>query len=208
MRLGIFISGSGTNMEAILEHFQRGYFSKVDEISFVLSDSSDAFGLRRAQAFNIRTLVVEKRRGEKREAYESRIVEAISPFKVDMVALAGFMKILSPFFLEKFHGTVLNIHPSLLPAFPGLNAQKQAFDYGVKITGCTVHYVDSNLDGGPIILQRSVERFPGDDCEALRLRILVEEHKLYSEAIEIVSVGKCRTDGRYVEIKREKGDEI
>ncbi|HOW52798.1 MAG TPA: phosphoribosylglycinamide formyltransferase [bacterium] len=202
MKIGIFISGSGTNMDAVVRSWHAGRFSQVDEVSFVLSDKADAAGLAKAAAHGVPTLTVARRKGEPREHHEARLLEAIVSYPVDLIVLAGFMRVLSPYFLSRFPGKIINIHPSLLPAFPGVDAQHQAFDHGVKISGCTVHFVDESLDGGPILLQKAVERLDGDTTEDLRQRILTEEHKLLSEAIEIVTTGRYRVSNRYVRVER------
>jgi len=202
MKVGIFISGSGTNMDAVIRSWRSGKFSRVDPVCFVLSDKPDAPGIAKAAAQGVQTLVVQRRKGEPREHHEARILEAIASYDVGLIVLAGFMRVLSPYFLSRFKGKVINIHPSLLPSFTGVDAQHQAFDHGVKVTGCTVHFVDESLDGGPIILQRAVERLDNDTAEELRLRILTEEHRLLSEAIEIVTTGRYRVSNRYVRVER------
>ncbi len=203
MKLGLFISGSGTNMDAVIRSWRMGRFSRVESVGFVLSDKPDAPGLVKAAAQGVPTLAVPRRKGEAREAHEARILEAIAPYRVELIVLAGFMRVLSSHFLSRFTGKVINIHPSLLPSFPGVDAQHRAFDHGVKITGCTVHFVDESLDGGPIILQRAVERHNADTAEDLRLRILAEEHKLLSEGIELVTTGRYRITNRYVSCGEE-----
>jgi phosphoribosylglycinamide formyltransferase-1 len=155
------------------------------EIALVLSDQPDAKGLRSAQERGLKTLVVE-RRGRKREEHEREIVSALREERVDLICLAGYMRVLSPFFVDAFKMRILNIHPSLLPSFPGLDAQRQALEHGVKFSGCTVHYVDNTLDGGPIIAQRAVPVLDDDTVETLSSRILEQEHILYPEALASV----------------------
>lgn len=155
------------------------------EIALVVSDQPGAAGLRKAAERGIETLVIE-RRGRPREEHDREIVAALKQRNIDLVCLAGYMRVLSPEFLNPYRGRILNIHPSLLPSFPGLNAQQQALDHGAKFSGCTVHYVDETLDGGPIIAQRAVTVLPNDTVEDLSARILVEEHRLYPEAVRIV----------------------
>ena len=152
------------------------------EIAIVISDKAGARGLELAQERGIETRVVE-RRGRNREEHEREIIEVLRESRVDLVCLAGYMRLLSPCFIEAFRGKILNIHPSLLPAFPGLDAQRQALAHGVKVSGCTVHFVDETLDGGPIIAQRTVPVLDGDTVETLSARILEREHKLYPEAV-------------------------
>jgi len=155
------------------------------EIAVVISDKSGARGLELARERGIETLAIE-RRGRNREEHEREIVAALRERQVDLVCLAGYMRLLSPCFIEAFHGRILNIHPSLLPAFPGLDAQRQALEQGVKISGCTVHFVDETLDGGPIIAQRAVPVIEGDTVDSLSARILEQEHQLYPEAVRLV----------------------
>lgn len=155
------------------------------EIVVVISDKADARGLELAAERGIEAIAVE-RKGRKREAHEEEIIRMLSERRVDLVCLAGYMRLLSPCFIEAFRGRVLNIHPSLLPSFPGLDAQRQALEHGVKFTGCTVHFVDETLDGGPIIAQRAVPVLAGDTVETLSTRILEQEHQLYAEAVALV----------------------
>ncbi len=203
MDISVFISGSGTNMEALVRRWREGGFSRVDRVAFVLSDKADAPGIEKARRYGVETIVVPRRKGEAREQHEERILSAIAPFSIDILVLAGFMRVLSPSFIRRFGRPIINIHPFLLTAFSGVNAQEQAFNYGVKVSGCTVHFVDESLDGGPIILQRAVERYDGDTAEDLRLRILAEEHRLLGEAVEIVTTGRYRIEKRYVHITEE-----
>lgn len=204
MKVGIFISGTGTNMKKILERYREDYFSTISSISFVLSDKSSAQGLKTAEAFGFNSIAIPRKPREKRLDHENRIFEAIAPFNVGTIVLAGFMRILSSEFIKNFPGYIINIHPSLLPAFQGVNAQKQAFDAGVKISGCTTHFVDETLDGGPVILQRAVERKDSDTLESFSERILMEEHKLLPETLEIVTAGKFRDYRGYIKVEKHK----
>ena len=158
------------------------------EIAIVISDKSNAPGLALAKERGIETLAIE-RRGRSREEHEQEIIAALREHDVDLICLAGYMRLLSPCFVEAFKGRILNIHPSLLPAFPGLDAQRQALEHGAKVSGCTVHFVDETLDGGPIIAQREVPVLEGDTVETLSARILEQEHKLYAEAVASVLAG-------------------
>lgn len=155
------------------------------ELVVVISDKADAAGLKLAQERGIEALAIE-RKGRKREEHEQEIIEALSERRVDLICLAGYMRLLSPCFVEAFRNRILNIHPSLLPLFPGLDAQRQALEHGVKFTGCTVHFVDETLDGGPIIAQRVVPVLEGDTVETLSARILEQEHQLYAQAVRSV----------------------
>jgi len=183
-RIGILISGRGSNMVALADAVSTGRIPNA-QIAVVISDQVNAAGLAKAKTRGIETVVVE-RRGRSREDHDREIVAALKARRVDLVCLAGYMRVLSDEFLDAFRGRILNIHPSLLPSFPGLDAQKQALEHGVKWTGCTVHFVDETLDGGPIIAQRVVPVRDDDTVETLSERILVEEHQLYPEAVGIV----------------------
>lgn len=183
-RIGILISGRGSNMVALADAVNDGRIADA-EIAIVISDQPKAAGLRRATERGIETLVIE-RRGRQRAEHDREVVAALVARKVELVCLAGYMRILSREFIETFSGRILNIHPSLLPSFPGLDAQQQALKHGAKVTGCTVHFVDENLDGGPIIAQRIVPVHDDDTVETLSARILIEEHKLYPEVVSLV----------------------
>ena len=183
-RLGILISGRGSNMVALADSVEEGRIPNA-EIAVVVSDQANAAGLVKARKRGIETLVIE-RRGRTREEHDREIVEALRARNIDLICLAGYMRILSRGFIDAYRGCILNIHPSLLPSFPGLDAQKQALEHGVKLTGCTVHFVDETLDGGPIISQRVVPVHEEDTAETLSARILIEEHKLYAEAVDKV----------------------
>ena len=180
----MLISGRGSNMLAISDAIDAGKIPGA-EIVIVLSDKSDAGGLLAADERGLKTRIVE-RRGRSREEHEREIIEILKDHEADLVCLAGYMRLLSPCFIEAFRGRIVNIHPSLLPAFPGLDAQRQALDHGVKVSGCTVHFVDETLDGGPIIAHRAVPVLEDDTVETLSARILEQEHELYPEAISKV----------------------
>jgi len=193
--LGILLSGRGSNFEAIADNVASG---KLDAtIALVISNKADARGIESARRRGLQALVIPSK-GMPREEHDRLIVAALEERKVDLVCLAGYMRLLSPWFIGQFPNRILNIHPSLLPAFPGLDAQKQAFDYGVKVSGCTVHFVDADLDHGAIILQKSVPVLDTDDDHRLAARILEQEHIAYSEAIRIVLEGRYRILGRRV----------
>ncbi len=193
--LGILLSGRGSNFEAIADSVASG---KLDaSIALVVSNRSDAAGIESARRRGLNAEVIPSK-GKVREEHDREVVAALRAHQVDLVCLAGYMRLLSPWFVQQFPNRILNIHPSLLPAFPGLDAQKQAFDYGVKVSGCTVHFVDENLDHGAIILQKVVPVLDGDDEPTLAARILEQEHVAYSEAIRIVLEGKYRIEGRKV----------
>ena len=195
-RLGILISGRGSNMLALADAVAAGRVPGA-RVGVVLSDRETATGLARARGRGLEAVAVA-RRGRTREEHEAEIVSALRAHEVTLVCLAGYMRLLSPGFVAAFRGRLLNIHPSLLPAFPGLDAQRQAVEHGVKVSGCTVHFVDETLDGGPIVLQRAVPVFDSDTPETLAARILKEEHVAYAEAVALVASGACRVEGRRV----------
>ena len=183
-RIAILISGRGSNMVALADAIKNGTIQNA-EIALVISDQPDAKGLSIAEDRGLKTLAIE-RRGRKREEHEREIVSVMRDERVDLICLAGYMRVLSPYFVDAFKGHILNIHPSLLPSFPGLDAQRQALEHGAHVSGCTVHYVDNTLDGGPIIAQRTVPVIPDDTVESLSARILEQEHILYPEAVASV----------------------
>ena len=195
-RIGVLLSGRGSNFEALADSVASGRIPNA-EIALVLSNREAAAGIDCAKARGLNARVIPSK-GVEREAYDRLVVAALNEAKVDLVCLAGYMRLLSPYFVSAFAQKILNIHPSLLPSFPGLEAQKQALDYGVKFAGCTVHFVDENLDAGPIILQSVVPVEDGDTEEALSARVLKEEHWIYSEAVKIVLEGKYKILGRRV----------
>jgi phosphoribosylglycinamide formyltransferase-1 len=194
-RLGILLSGRGSNFLAIADQVHAGILKDVAEIAIVISNVEDAYGLERARGLELPTaLFVSK--GRKRAEHDADVAVCLREHGVDLVILAGYMRLLSPEFIAAFPNRILNIHPSLLPAFTGLDAQTQAFDYGCKVAGCTVHFVDEQLDHGVIVLQRSIPVLDSDDAHSLSERILAEEHVAYSEAIARVLSGEYRVEGR------------
>ena len=194
-RLGILISGRGSNFEAIAANVQSGALDA--EIALVISNRAEAQGLEIARARGLNAVCLPSK-GLDREVYDRMLVAELRKHEVGLVCLAGFMRLLSAGFIREFPQRILNIHPSLLPAFPGLDAQHQALAHGVKLTGCTVHFVDQDLDAGPIVLQAAVPVKDDDTVDTLSARILKEEHRIYSEAIRIVIAGNYRMDGRRV----------
>jgi phosphoribosylglycinamide formyltransferase-1 len=188
MNIGILISGRGSNMVALVDAVKSGEIPN-SEVAIVISDKANAAGLQKAQERGIETVVVE-RNGRTREEHDAEIIEELNRREVELICLAGYMRLLSCDFIKAFPNRIINIHPSLLPAFPGLDAQKQALEHGVNITGCTVHFVNEELDAGPIILQRTVEVAANDTVDTLSVRILKEEHQAYVEALrQIVAKG-------------------
>src|ERR1700745_887911 len=195
-RIGVLLSGRGSNFEALSDSISAGRIANA-EIAVVVSNREGAPGVNRALARGLATRVIPSK-GLEREPYDRLVVTALREAKVELICLAGYMRLLSAFFVAAFPQRILNIHPSLLPSFPGLESQKQALDYGVKFAGCTVHFVDENLDAGPIIVQAVVPVKDDDTEAALSERILKEEHRIYSEAVRIVLEGKYRIAGRRV----------
>jgi phosphoribosylglycinamide formyltransferase-1 len=194
-KLGILLSGRGSNFLAIADSVAAG---RIDaDIAVVLSNRASAPGLEAARARGLNAVALPSQ-GQDREVYDQSVISELRRHEVDLVCLAGYMRMLSPAFVRAFPHQILNIHPSLLPAFPGLDAQRQAFDHGVKVAGCTVHFVDEQLDGGPILLQATVPVHDADTAETLAARILAEEHRIYTEAIHLVLSGNWRIEGRRV----------
>jgi len=194
LRLGVLLSGRGSNFLAIAEYIRSGKLKGV-EIAVVISNVPDSGGLAAAQQLSLPHAVLVSK-GRKRQEHDADLIACLRAHRVDLVCLAGYMRLLTPEFIAAFPNRILNIHPALLPAFPGLDAQRQAFDYGVKVAGCTVHFVDEHLDHGVIVLQRTVPVEETDDAHALAERILVEEHVAYSEAIARVASGEYEIRGR------------
>jgi len=192
--LGILLSGRGSNFVAIADSIDTGRIPEAG-ITIVISNRANAPGVEAAQKRGLNVLVIPSK-GKDREAHDREVVAALKEHKVDLICLAGYMRLLSPWFVQQFPRRILNIHPSLLPAFPGLEAQQQAFAYGVKVSGCTVHFVDEELDHGAIIVQKTVPVLDSDDEHTLAERILTQEHIAYAEAINVVLEGKFKVAGR------------
>ena len=194
-RLGILLSGRGSNFEAIADNVTAGRIDAT--IAVVISNRPEARGLETARARGFNAVCIPSK-GIERETYDRMVVAELKKNNVDLVCLAGFMRLLSACFVREFPLRILNVHPALLPSFPGLDAQHQAVEHGVKISGCTVHFVDENLDAGPIVVQAAVPVLDDDTADTLSARILKEEHRIYSDAIRIVLAGKFRVEGRRV----------
>lgn len=198
-KLGILLSGRGSNFEAIADSIQAGRLDA--EIVIVISNRADAPGLESARQRGLNTRLIPSK-GRVREEHDAEVVAALQEAHVDLVCLAGYMRLLSPEFIHAFPDRILNIHPSLLPAFPGMDAQKQALEYGVKVSGCTVHFVDEHLDHGAIILQKTVPVLESDDVHSLSARILEQEHISYTEALQLLTSSQCEVQGRKVVKKK------
>jgi len=195
-RIGVLLSGRGSNFEALADSVAAGRIPGA-EIAMVISNRPDAPGIERAKSRGIPAAAIPSK-GLERETYDRQVVALLQEKRVDLICLAGYMRLLSPYFVAAFPNRILNIHPSLLPAFPGLESQRQALEYGVKFAGCTVHFVDENLDAGPIVLQAVVPIADADTEETLSAKILTEEHRIYTAAVNIVLQGKYRISGRRV----------
>jgi phosphoribosylglycinamide formyltransferase 1 len=197
-RLAILLSGRGSNFEAIADHIANGQLDA--SIAVVVSNRPEARGLALARERQIPAVALPST-GMDRESYDRVLIETLRSYQPDWICLAGYLRVLSAGFVREYANRILNIHPSLLPAFPGLDAQRQALDYGVKITGCTVHFVDEYLDAGPVVMQAAVPVYDDDTADSLSARILQEEHRIYSEAIQLVLQGNYRIEGRRVILK-------
>ncbi|HSG30338.1 MAG TPA: phosphoribosylglycinamide formyltransferase [Thermodesulfobacteriota bacterium] len=192
-KIGVLVSGSGTNLQAIID-------SNIPscEITIVISNKPDAYALNRAEKHNIPAEVINHKDYDSREAFERQLIKCLDEKGVELIVLAGFMRVLTPFFVKHYKHRIINIHPALLPSFPGVNSTKQAFDYGVRFTGCTVHFVDDGVDTGPIILQSVVEITPDDTEDTLLEKIHEQEHIVFPKAVRLFCDGKISIDGRKV----------
>ncbi len=199
LKLGVLISGSGSNLQSIIDHIEKGSLNAV--IKIVISNNPDAYGITRAKKHGLPVQVFNHQNFKSREDFDLELIKSLQDNQVQLVVLAGFMRILTPAFLQAFPQRIINIHPALLPAFPGTSVQKQALEYGVKFSGCTVHFVDEGVDTGPIIIQSVLPVYGDDTEETLAARILKEEHRIYPQAIQFYADGKIEIDGRKVKIK-------
>ena len=198
MNIAVFVSGNGTNLEAIIDAISRGEINA--KIALVVSDNKDAYALARAKKANVETFVLSAKGFKSREDYDKEIIKELEKRSVKLVVLAGFMRLLSPYFIRQYKNKIMNIHPALLPSFKGTRGIKDAFEYGAKTTGVTVHFVDEELDHGPAILQEAVSIDEGDTLETLEEKIHKIEHKLYPKAIQLFVEGKLKIEGRRVRI--------
>ncbi len=198
VNLGVLVSGSGSNLQSIIDNIERGTLPA--RIAIVVSNNPGAFALERARKHGIAAVVIEHAGFADRESYDRRVVDTLQAHGVELVVLAGFMRVLSPLFLRAFPMRVMNIHPALLPSFPGTHGQRKAFDYGVKFSGCTVHFADEGVDTGPIIIQAVVPVYDADTEDTLSRRILKEEHRIYPQAIRLYAEGKLHVEGRKVRV--------
>jgi len=199
-KIGVLVSGNGTNLQALIDAVDKEQIKA--EITVVISNKPKVFALERASLSGINTIYLEEKPDLSREEYDNKVKEVLDDYGVDLVLLAGFMRILSPAFVQHYKGRMMNIHPSLLPAFPGLDAQQQALDYGVKVTGATVHFVDEGLDSGPIIIQSPTLISEDDTIETLKTRVLRVEHWIYPQAVQLYLEGKLKIEGNKVRVEK------
>ncbi|OCL28493.1 phosphoribosylglycinamide formyltransferase [Orenia metallireducens] len=200
LKIGVLASGRGSNLQSIIDSIKAGELRA--EIKVVISDKEGAKALDRAEKYDIANKYVNPKAYKNKENFEQAMIDVLEEYGVELVVMAGFMRILSPYFVKQYRNRVMNIHPSLLPSFTGLHAQKQALDYGVKVAGCTVHFADEGMDTGPIILQAAVPVKDDDTEETLSQRILVEEHRIYPEAIKLFSEGRVEVKNGKVKIRK------
>jgi len=201
-KIAVLVSGGGSNLQSIIDSVESGYLNI--KIAVVLSNKEEAYGLTRAKNNQIPTQIVNHGDFKNREEFENRLIEILDGYAVELVVLAGFMRVLTPLFVNHYHHRIMNIHPAILPSFPGTHAQKQALDYGVRFSGCTTHFVDEGTDTGPIIIQAIVPVLPDDTEETLGSRILKEEHRIFPESLKLWSEGRIRIEGRKVRVLKNK----
>lgn len=206
LKIGVLVSGSGSNLQSIIDKIEQGALSA--QIAVVVCNNPQAFAIERCKKHNVPLTLISHNDYPDRMAFDMKLAEILKGHGVELVVMAGFMRVLSPEFLSEFPMKVINIHPALLPSFPGLHGQKQAFDYGVKFSGCTVHFADSGVDTGPIIIQAIVPVFDDDTEESMSSRILREEHRIYPQAIQLYAEGKLEVRGRKVLFKGESRDKL
>ncbi len=199
INIAVFISGRGSNFLALLKNIEKGVLKNC-QIAVVFCNNPNAKGLEYAAEAGIKTIVIPSKNRSDRVEYDKEIINALSEYNIDLICLAGYMRIVTEELVEAYKNKIINIHPALLPSFPGLHAQKQALDYGVKVSGCTVHFVDGGMDTGPIILQKTVPVYDNDTEDTLSARILEQEHTAYSEAVALYAAGRLKVSGRKVEI--------
>ncbi len=202
VNIGVLVSGSGTNLQSIIDNSEKGLLDA--DIKVVISNNPDAYALERSKKHHIPTVVIEQKNFKSREDFDRKMIEVLKSYSIELVVMAGFMRVLSSVFLEAFPMKVINIHPAILPSFQGLHGQQKAFDYGVKFSGCSVHFADDGVDTGPIIIQAVVPVYDDDTEESLSQRILKEEHKIFSQAIQFYAEGKLEIVGRKVRVKDHK----
>ncbi len=197
--IGVLVSGSGSNLQSIIDEIEAGNLDAV--INVVISNVPDAYALERARQHNIQTELIDHRNFETREDFDRKLIDVLNSYSIELVVMAGFMRVLTPLFINTFHYRIMNIHPALLPSFQGIHAQERAFEYGVKFSGCTVHFADDGVDTGPIIIQSVVPVYDDDTADTLQQRILKEEHRIFPQAIQFYAEGKLEIVDRKVRIR-------
>lgn len=202
LNIGVLVSGNGSNLQAIIDNIERGRLGA--RIAIVISNNPEAYALERCRRHNVPYVIIRHEEYPARESFDRAMIDILRANEVELVVMAGFMRILSKEFLNAFPMRIMNIHPALLPSFPGLHGQKKAVDYGVKFSGCTVHFADEGVDTGPVIIQAVVPVLPDDTEESLASRILREEHKIYSQAIQWFAEGRLEVEGRKVRVKGQR----
>jgi phosphoribosylglycinamide formyltransferase-1 len=206
LKIGVLASGRGSNFQAIIDNIHTGFLKA--SIAILITDNQNAYAIKRAQNHNIETLTIKPKNFSDRDAYYLHIAEVLKGKGVDLVLLAGFMRVVGKPLIKAFKNRIMNIHPALLPSFPGLHGQKQAVDYNVKISGCTVHFVDEGVDTGPIIIQAAVPVYEDDSEESLSERILRQEHEIFPMAVKLFCEGKITVNGRKVMIQSQREDKV
>jgi phosphoribosylglycinamide formyltransferase-1 len=204
-RIGVLASGRGSNLQAVMDAVEAGKIKA--EIVVVISDKKSAYALQRARKRGIAAEFIDPKPIRRRDDYDAKVLETLKKYKVDLVLLAGYMRVISMVIIEAYENRIMNIHPSLLPSFPGLHVQKKAIDHGARFSGCTVHFVNGGVDTGPIIIQAVVPVYPGDDEDALAARILKQEHKIYPEAVRLFTERRLRVEGRRVTVVGHKEED-
>lgn len=206
LTLGVLASGRGSNFQSIIDHIENHYLPA--RIAVLITDNPNAYAIERAKRHNIETIILKPKDFPDKDSYYSRIADELEQRGVELVILAGFMRVVGKRLIDRFKNRIMNIHPALLPSFPGLHGQKQAVDYGVKLSGCTVHFVDEGMDTGPIIIQSAVPVYDDDTEETLSERILKQEHRIFPYAIKLYSEGRLKVEGRKVIIDAERKDSV
>ncbi len=202
INIGVLVSGSGSNFQSIIDQSEKGNLDAV--IKVVISNNPDAYALERAKKHNISAIFIDHNDFNDRQQFDQKMIDILKSYEVELVIMAGFMRVLTPLFIKAFPMKIMNIHPAILPSFQGIHAQERAFDYGVKFSGCTVHFADEGVDTGPIIIQSVIPAYDDDTADTLQQRILKEEHRIFPQAIQFYAEGKLEIVGRKVRIKNHK----
>lgn len=202
INIGVIVSGSGSNFQSIIDQTENGNLDAV--IKVVICNNPDAYALERAKKHNIPSVIIDHKDFKDRNEFDEKMIKVLKSYSVELVIMAGFMRVLTPLFIKAFHMRIMNIHPAILPSFQGIHAQERAFDYGVKFSGCSVHFADEGVDTGPVIIQSVVPVYDDDTADTLQERILKEEHRIFPQAIQLYAEGKLEVVGRRVHVKNHK----